>query len=93
MLKGDWMYDFFSTALPWIVLALTLAIISSKYVLFDGQGAKNQEKIGNEEVYGMCLGLCVGIVLSTTVTTIPLSYGASFGMLIGMIIGIVLKRQ
>ena len=78
MLKGDWMYDFFSTALPWIVLALTLAIISSKYVLFDGQGTKNQEKIGNEEVYGMCLGLC---------------YGASFGMLIGMIIGIVLKRQ
>ena len=98
------MTDFLSAALPWVLIGISVAIItinfSRKRMKTYTKGQENAGEVnsanaddkGNYISVGMCLGMCIGTVFSST-GIVPLSYGISFGMLMGTVVGMCIKKD
>lgn len=76
------MSDFFSAALPFIIMGICLAIICANL--------KKEKKTYAAE--GMCIGMCFGAGLSA-IFKINMATGISLGMLIGEAIGILIEKK
>ena len=71
------------TALPWILIGLSLAI----FFVFNNKPKKStDEEYENYGLLGMLLGMSVG-------GTINITYGISLGMLIGLALGTCIKKE
>ena len=93
------MLHFISTALPWVIIGISVALIvanSGKSKNVASKKTKHYEvNSGHKDDYlsiGICVGMCCGVVLGTT-GIISLEYGISFGMLIGVVVGMLIKKK
>jgi hypothetical protein len=82
------MKEFFSAALPWIIMGLCIAFLA---VHISDKKEKKSEK-GNYFDEGMCFGMSLGTLLSL-LGVVDLSMGISLGMLIGMTIGSFIEKN
>ena len=81
-------FAFLSAALPWIAMALLLAIFSVRET-----GRKNdQEKQMDYGSEGMALGVCLGVAISTAIH-INVGIGMIAGMVLGLLIGSGVKKK
>ena len=80
--------DFLSTALPWIAMALLLAIFAVR----ESGTKKKQEKQGEYGTEGMALGVCLGVAISTAIH-INVGIGMIAGMVLGLLIGSGVKKK
>ena len=80
--------DFLSAALPWIAMALLLAIFFAR----ETGGKRNQEKQVDYGSEGMALGVCLGVAISTAIH-INVGIGMIAGMVLGLLIGSGVKKK
>ena len=81
------MMDFIKSALPFVIIGICVAIISSNY-----HKKENEADDKNYLTEGMCCGMCLGVVFSTSLH-INIGLGISIGMLIGETIGVLIKKK
>lgn len=85
--------DFVHAALPWVAIALLLAVFSVRSAKQKKAGsskdAKPQEDYGT---VGMCIGMCLGSAIGAS-GTVSISIGMSLGLLIGLAIGTCIKKE
>ena len=79
-------FAFLSAALPWIAMALLLAIFSVR----ETGRKKDQEKQMDYGSEGMALGVCLGVAISTAIH-INVGIGMMRGKLGPIFIGLCLK--
>lgn len=81
--------EFIKTALPWIAVALCVAVLcvnvaaSKKRRASKEDGDKQTEE--NYMTEGMCVGMCVGMAIG--------SEWMSLGMVIGLALGMLVKKK
>lgn len=80
--KIIYMKDFISSALPFVIIGLCIAIIFANY-------KNNKETYINE---GMSIGMCFGVATSL-ILKINMGLGISLGMIIGETIGILIEKK
>lgn len=99
------MKDFIFASLPWIVIGITIAVItafltkSKKRNDIDLKTQSDEDK-KEEETYisqGISLGMCFGVAIGSALMNIfgdqALTYGICFGMLTGLLIGMNIKKK
>lgn len=77
------MTEFIMAALPWICIAVAIALFAANH----GSAKKAKEEGREYENYmteGMCLGMCVGTALGGN--------GLIYGMMIGMAVGLCIRK-
>lgn len=79
------MYDFMMAALPWVIIALALALMFANR-------KKAGDKTENYMLEGMCFGMCAGTVLGS-MHVLDIGLGISLGMLLGEAIGYCIKKE
>ena len=72
-------YGFIGAALPWIAIALMLAVFFVRAAALKKSGEDTE--YGSE---GMALGMCFGVALSTA-----LHINVGIGMMAGMLLGLI----
>ena len=84
--------DFFSAALPWIVMGVALAIFFAR----EGKRKKcredHQKKKDDYGSEGMALGMCFGAAIATAMHW-DIGLGLSLGMLLGLTIGSGMEKK
>ena len=80
--------DFLSAALPWIAMALLLAIFFAR----ESGGKRDRDKQAEYGSEGMALGMCLGVAVSTAIH-INVGIGMIAGMVLGLFIGAQIKKQ
>lgn len=81
------MRDFFTAALPWIVIGLVMA------VFFAGRTRRKKKKAKSDYgLEGMCIGMCVGAAIGTFFPEY-IGIGLSTGMLVGLNIGMCIGKN
>ena len=80
--------DFLSAALPWIAIALLLAIFFAR----EAGGKRDREKQAEYGSEGMALGVCLGVAISTAIH-INVGIGMIAGMVLGLLIGSGVKKK
>jgi len=81
-------FDFMSTALPWIAMGLLLAIFFARAAHMK----KKDEKKEDHASEGMALGMCFGVALSTALH-INTGLGLMAGMVLGLLVGLEIKKK
>lgn len=81
--------EFIKAALPWVVIGITLAIVS---VVFHNK-KKEEDSISEGIGLGMCFGVAIGSGLTGRFGSQALAYGICFGMLAGLLYGKYAKKK
>ena len=99
------MMDFIIVALPWIVIGVTIAVITTfltkskkrkDLVLIEENDQDNKEEdnyMSQGISYGMCFGVAIGSALTNLFGLQALTYGICFGMLVGLVVGMKTKKK
>ena len=82
------MKDFILAALPWVVAALFLAVLTIKRKI-----SKNKEKkVVDYCTEGMSIGMCLGCAIGAA-NIMNIGIALSLGMLFGLAIGMLIKKE
>ena len=102
------MIDFILAALPWVALAVAIAVVIVVFMKKKHQNTAEKPNDDNAQTnkkntemdytsYGMCIGLCIGVAIGTAFMgkygSVALTYGICFGMLVGVVAGACIKKK
>ena len=79
-------YEFTGAALPWIAIALMLAVFFARWAALKKNGD------GEYVSESMALGMCFGVALSAALS-INVGLGMIAGMMLGLIAGSVIAKK
>ena len=83
-------YEFTGAALPWIAIALMLAVFFARGAALKKNG--DGEYVSESMALGMTLGMCFGVALSAALN-INVGLGMIAGMMLGLIAGSVIEKK
>jgi len=78
-------FNFFNAALPWMVMAVVVALLAARIVQIKDGKVSDDDTVGTGMVIGLGLGIVFGAALGNT------GIGMVVGMLFGMAFGSVDK--
>ena len=84
-------YGFIGAALPWIAIALMLAVFFARRAALNKNNA-DDEYASEGVALGMALGMCFGVALSAALN-INVGLGMIAGMMLGLIAGSVIEKK
>lgn len=86
------MKEFILAALPWIIIALCVAVLAVQISRKRSKG-KDGEKKENYMAEGMCVGMCLGVSLQVAIGFDNLGVALCIGMLVGEVIGMMIPKE
>lgn len=86
------MREFFTVALPLIIVGLCVAVLAVQVSRKRSKG-KDGEKKENYMAEGMCIGMCLGVSLQTAIGFDNLGTALCVGMLVGEVIGMMIPKE